>query len=115
MASRFRIDTHQSPALTVLRVVGELDLTSAGELIARARAVASDGGSDERALVIDLRETGFMDSTGLRALLTVEESCRATARAFSVVRGPRQVDRMMTITHAAERLDVRDDVELPRG
>ena len=61
---------------TVVRVVGEVDLVNAHELAA-AITTAADGGG---ALVVDLREVPFMDSTGLRAIIQTRELFAAEGR-----------------------------------
>jgi anti-anti-sigma regulatory factor len=54
-----------------------------------------------------------MDSTGLRARVAASESVEAAGREFTVVRGPRQVERLLAVTRVAERLTIVDDYELP--
>ena len=54
---------------TVVRVVGEVDLVNAHELAAAIASGAENGG----ALVVDLREVPFMDSTGLRSINQTRE------------------------------------------
>lgn len=111
MPSPLRIATRRSAALTVLEPVGELDVSSASQLVDLARSVAAEG--DGGAVIIDLRGVTFMDSTGLRGLLFAEEACREAGRAFSVVRGGPQVERLLKVTRAAERLDMREQVDVP--
>jgi len=54
---------------TVLRVSGEVDLVNAHELAAALDEAAGSGG----ALVVDLCEVPFMDSTGLRSIIQMRE------------------------------------------
>jgi anti-anti-sigma factor len=113
MATAFHIDLRRSPGVTVLTAVGELDISSAHSLLAQVRAVTAEDG--DAAIIIDLRAVPFMDSTGLRALLTAEELCREVGRSLTVIRGPRQVQRVLAIARATERLNLRDDVEASSG
>jgi len=62
--------------LCIVRVEGEVDLVSAPKL-AEALEAADEPGCD---LVVDLREVGFMDSTGLRVLLQARDRRRREAR-----------------------------------
>ncbi|MDA0178692.1 STAS domain-containing protein [Solirubrobacter phytolaccae] len=61
---RFDVNVEDEEGAVVLRLNGELDLVSEPVL---AGALA---GVDGRPLRIDLSDLAFMDSTGLRALLT---------------------------------------------
>ncbi len=54
---------------TVLHVAGEVDLINAHDLANAVNEAAALGG----ALVVDLREVPFMDSTGLRAIIQIRE------------------------------------------
>jgi anti-anti-sigma factor len=105
----FRIHSRELPDATVLVLEGELDVASAAEL---GREI--DAANHERSrVVMDLRGLSFMDSTGLRALVAASESVEAAGREFAVVRGPRQVERLLAVTRVAERLTIVDDYELP--
>ena len=53
----------------MLHVNGEVDLVNTGELAAALAAAADQGG----ALVVDLTEVPFMDSTGLRSIIQMRE------------------------------------------
>lgn len=104
MASELQIDLRRSPTLgAVLAPVGDLDLSNAGVLQHEVTRILEAG---EPALVIDLRGLRFMDSTGLRALLSVAETCQEHDRDFAVIKGPNQVQRLLTITHVADRLTI---------
>lgn len=77
----------------VVRVEGEVDTASVGELTAALERVVADGATDLR---IDLDAVPFMDSTGLTALITartqldgrgvvvVESASSAVRRTFRV-------------------------------
>jgi anti-sigma B factor antagonist len=106
--TEFRIEVRHYPDAAVLAPVGELDLTSAGKLEG-AIAEALDG--DDATIVLDLRQVSFMDSSGLRALLAGSERCERAGIRFGIVRGPDQVQRLLSVTHVAERLTLVDDPE----
>lgn len=67
---RLVIDTEvremDGTSVAIVHVAGEVDLANADELEA---ALAAGLGSDSPALVIDLTQVPFMDSSGLRILL----------------------------------------------
>lgn len=82
---------------------GELDLATAPLLIAALRA---HDGCDH--VVIDLRGLSFMDSSGLRLL--VSESSRAESEGYelSLVRGGPEVGRLLRLTRLDEQLPFVD-------
>lgn len=89
----------------VIKVYGELDLSGVTRM-SEAFAAALD--SDARAIVLDLRELEFLDSTGVHAILMAERSAKERDRGFVIVRGPRQVQRIFEISGIAERLVFSD-------
>jgi anti-anti-sigma factor len=68
--------------------------------------VEKDGPS---VLVLDLSQLSFLDSTGLRAVVTADERARSNGRRLVVVRGPDPVQRVFAITRLEERLEMVDD------
>lgn len=63
-------------------VRGELDLANADELEAAVLPVVRDG----RHVLLDLRELDFMDSTGVRVLVTAHLAAQEHRGRFSVLR-----------------------------
>lgn len=82
---------------------GELDMASASQL---ERAIAGATREQPQAVVLDLRELDFIDSTGLRTLISEHERSQEAGRKFALVQGSKQVDRLMSITRVAEHLRV---------
>ena len=60
-------------------------------------------------VVLDLSRLTFLDSTGLRCLVTADERARDAGRRLVIVRGPEPVQRVFTITRLEERLEMVDD------
>jgi anti-sigma B factor antagonist len=60
---------------------------------------------------VDLSKLTFLDSTGLRCIVTADERARAEGRRIVIVRGPDAVQRVFTITRLEERLEMVDDVD----
>jgi anti-anti-sigma factor len=105
----FEVDVRREQGRTCLALRGELDLSTVGRLEA---ALGEHAGSGE-ALVVDLRELAFVDSTGLRALFTVDASADVT-----FVRGSDHVHRVFEVTGLHERFRfVADpgDLDAPAG
>lgn len=65
----------------VVRVHGDFDISNVHELcelLARAAAL------DDRDLVVDLGEVGFVDASTIRALLECRDTLRQRSRSFTV-------------------------------
>jgi anti-sigma B factor antagonist len=91
---------------TIIAVSGELDLASSPALQEEL-----DRASDSDMLVIDLRELDFMDSTGLSVLVRAHQRAEEQGRRLAMVKGPQQVQRLLSLTGVADRLTVVDRPE----
>jgi anti-sigma B factor antagonist len=88
-----RIEQHGDAAVVV--PTGELDLATAPALeSALARAFEGDGAGH---VVLDLRELEFIDSSGLRTLLTARRQAEVAGARFSLVAGHRGLERTLEI------------------
>ena len=88
-----------------LELSGELDLSTAPQVEDCLRTV------EERRpplVVLDLRELRFMDSTGLRLILSADARAREESRRFGIVPGPESVQRVFEITGLEMRLELVD-------
>ena len=98
---QLRIDVADEGERVVVRLVGELDLASTPGLegvLERPELTAAP------MLVIDLQGLEFLDSTGLRVLLSTHERSKERGQAFAVTRGSPQVQRLFSITRVDEHL-----------
>ena len=89
----------------VVALEGEIDLSmvpDAERLIAEAEA------SEPGRLIIDLSDVTFMDSSGLRVLLTAHRRAEEAGRDFAIVKGGDTVNRLLDVTGVAERLELLD-------
>lgn len=108
MQSNFTVEKRDGDQAVLIGVSGELDLASSPELeqeLERATA------SDLELLVIDLRKLEFMDSTGLSVLVRAHQRATQSGKRFAIVKGPQQVQRLLSLTGVAERLTVVDEPE----
>lgn len=87
-------------------LTGELDISSAPQLDDQLAKVEADG---PPVIVLDLRALEFMDSTGLRTVVTADARARDQGRRLAVVRGPDAVHRVFSVTRLDERLEIIDD------
>ncbi len=59
--------------------------------------------------MVDLSKLSFLDSTGLRCIVTADERARQEGRRIVIVRGPDAVQRVFAITRLDDRLEMVDD------
>jgi anti-anti-sigma factor len=85
-----------------LRLAGELDISSAGAIEVELKRIED---AKPEVVVLDLHEVRFIDSTGLRVVITADERAREGGWRFSIVPGPEAVQRVFRITRLEERLD----------
>jgi anti-sigma B factor antagonist len=106
--SNFSVDVQDGERAVLIGVSGELDLASSPEL---ERELERGTASDVELLIIDLRKLEFMDSTGLSVLVRAHQKATQSGKRFALVKGPQQVQRLLSLTGVAERLTVVDSPE----
>jgi anti-anti-sigma factor len=91
----FSVSAREEDGRVVLAVAGEIDLATAPALkAALARAEAADAAE----VWIDLRETGFMDSSGLSALVGAHQRLGKSGRRLWVICPPGPPRRAIEIS-----------------
>jgi len=80
-APQFRIDTSGSDHAPVLAVHGELDVSTASDLVHAARNALERGAAH---LTIDLHDVIFIDSRGMSALVRTNVNAQAIGATFSI-------------------------------
>lgn len=101
------VRTEDRNGLAHVALVGELDLSTVAKVQEELRRVEA---SSPATLVVDLSKLTFLDSTGLRCIVTADERARSEGRRIVIVRGPDAVQRVFTITRLDDRLEMVDDV-----
>ena len=102
----FRVDQDESADGLVIRLIGEMDMSSVGE--ARRPILAAMDGDDGKPVVIDLSELEFIDSSGIRLLLEVQAASNADSNriSFRGIRG--QVAQVLRVTGVEEKFSLSD-------
>ncbi len=96
----FALETLPARAGTlVLRLVGELDVATSGEL--RAHLEPALAGT-VRGVVLDLEEVAFVDSSALRELIRVQAAVQAGEGVVVLVAPRPAVQRLLELTGTAE-------------
>jgi len=89
-----------------LALEGELDIASAAPVEQELDRIERDAPAT---IVLDLRALSFMDSTGLRIIVSADGRAREQGRRLVVVQGPDAVQRIFRMTRLDERLDIVAD------
>ena len=98
---------------TTVLLSGELDISTAAEL---ERVLGDLAVSDGPArIVMDLRDLRFMDSTGLRLLVTADLRLRREGRELALIPGPEPVHRVFRLAMLEERLTFVDGAPIGDG
>lgn len=99
------IDPVTTDTGTVLRLSGELDLGTVAEAEDALLRIENES---RGGLTLDLRYLGFIDSTGLRFILSAHARAVEHDRPFAIVRAPDAVHRVFVLTRLDERLPFAD-------
>ena len=104
--SILEFETQNSGGSVTIALTGELDISSAGKVEEELDRVE---GKAPALIVLDLSGLEFMDSTGLRLVLSADARAREQSRRVAIVRGPDAVQRIFDVTRLEERLEIVDD------
>ncbi|MBG0828244.1 STAS domain-containing protein [Planomonospora sp. ID67723] len=107
--ARLSVDTDAATGgITVMHVRGELDISSAPILRAHLEPLRKQ--ADLRALVMDIAEVSFCDSTGLSELIAAFNHCRTRGAGFALAGARGIMQRLLTITGLRSHLTIFPDV-----
>lgn len=98
-----RIDVRNEQDRVVLALHGELDLVGAPLLQAEVDDPAVEAAP---MIVLDLEDLQFIDSSGLRVILSAHERARERGQAFALTRGSQQVQRLLSIAGVSGHLKI---------
>ena len=102
--STLSLHTYQESDSVRVAVSGELDLSSALVFEEELRRIEET--SAPPLLVLDLRSLKFMDSTGLRLILSAHARAVNRGRKLAIVEGGEAIKRIFRLTGVLERLNV---------
>lgn len=106
MCAGLTVQTQNGSDQVLVSVQGEVDLATAPELEAVLEQ-ALQGAAKQ--LVVDLREVGFLDSSGLSLLVRQDRRARRISRRLIVIKGPPQVQQVFEMTGLSEYLTLVDE------
>jgi anti-anti-sigma factor len=105
------VRTEDRDGFVHVALMGELDLSTVAKVQEELRKIEA---ASPPTLVVDLSKLSFLDSTGLRCIVTADERAREEGRRVVIVRGPDPVQRVFAITRLEERLEMVDDATAVR-
>jgi anti-sigma B factor antagonist len=115
MSAASRVDVEQldgMDACVLITVTGDLDLASAHAVAAVGMLAISDAQTTEA--IIDMSRIGFIDSTGLKALINIRNAAADSHRAMRL-RGPSaQAVKLLKITGVDPLFDIEVTDDLGR-
>lgn len=88
-----------------LRLEGELDIVNCDEIERELKRIQN---SDASRIVVDLSALRFIDSTGIRLLLTAHARAQSDAHRLTLIPGPRSVQRVFEICGVRDMLPFAD-------
>jgi anti-sigma B factor antagonist len=95
------IDVRPEADRLIVRLEGELDMANAPRLQSAIEGAELD---TKAMVVLDLEALQFMDSTGLRILLSLRQRALEHGHEFAVTPGTQQVQRLLSLTGVAGHL-----------
>jgi anti-sigma B factor antagonist len=95
---------YEEPNRYVLALDGELDLTGVPAFEAAARRLCELGA---REMLVDISDVGFIDSTGIRAILAIKATCERHSCEFTMTHAGEQGNRVFELTRLLEHLPFR--------
>jgi len=108
VGEHLRVGVRNHADTAVVHLDGELDLASAPVFESELQRAEVAGAAR---VVLDLRDLQFVDSAGLRVIVTAHTHARERGQEFAVTRGPEQVQRLLAITRIGEHLRIIDAPE----
>jgi len=106
-APSLRVSTQAEGAVTVLRLAGELDLSTSRQLDQRVQTVLRRE-SGVRRLVVDIGGLEFLDVAGLTALLDASDRIHAAGGTLALRRPRPMVLRMLSLLKLDDRVEIED-------
>jgi anti-sigma B factor antagonist len=101
-----RVTTERQDDRVIIAVTGELDIASASRIEEALREAEAAGPA---VVLLDLRRLEFMDSTGLRTILSADARAREAGRRLVIVQGDENVKRVFEVTRLYDRVEIVDD------
>lgn len=106
MEQHFSLGARRDGTTLWLWLAGDFDRSAVGQV---EGALAQTWDVPTERIVLDLSNVSFLDSAGLRALLTAKRQAREGHLSMAVVRPRGHANRVFTLTRAGEVFSTVDD------
>jgi anti-sigma B factor antagonist len=100
-SSEFRVEVEPDRDAVRVYPIGELDLSTVSEVRAQLEELTSAGFCR---VILDLRRTTFLDSSGVRVALDAHTAAAADGAEFAIVPGPPEVQRTFEVAGLSDQL-----------
>lgn len=104
----FDLTEHTADGVPVVAVTGEIDLATAPLLRERLEAKLDAGSAS---VVVDLRNTTFLDSTGLGVLVSALKRCRDAGGDLGLVAVEARILKLFAITGLHDTFSIWSSVD----
>ena len=111
MVQPFEVITEEHAGFALVRVTGEFDL-AAVEAVETAMLTVE---ARHPLVILDLRGVSFLDSTGLRAIVSADSRSREGGSELKIVRGSEAVQKLLYLAGLDKILPLIDPDELPEA
>jgi anti-sigma B factor antagonist len=101
LSNEFRVEVEPRREAVGVCPIGDLDLSTVDEVRAQVEELMAAG---FKRVVLDLRQTTFLDSTGLRLVLEAHAASARDGCDFAVIAGPSDVQRVFEVAGLDSRL-----------
>lgn len=109
---QLQIERSDEPGWTIVSPIGEIDLATVAQLEEALAPSVTAGNTD---IAVDLTRVTFMDSTGLRALLSANQSLTPSGHRLVLIVAGGPVDRLLDISGVAQTLETFQSLEAAKA
>jgi anti-sigma B factor antagonist len=102
------LSTRQVDDLAIVSVSGEVDLETASQLGDHALDALRDVSPH---VLLDLTGVTFMDSTGLKVLLSIQRRADLAGGSFAIAGASRSVRKILSVTGLDQTFTIHDTVD----
>jgi anti-sigma B factor antagonist len=104
----FHVESEMNGSTAIVRVEGEVDIYTSTGLRAELREVLRER---RHRIAVDMSAVDFIDATGLAALLSASDLCRARKGTFSLVAPTGQTRRLLEICGLDSAFDISESLD----
>jgi len=103
-----QINLEEKNGISILRITGDIDINTSPDM----KKFFDEGiGKDKSKVVIDLKDVGYVDSSGLATLVEILKSMRAYGGALKLSGLSSKVKGLFEITKLDKLFDIKDGEE----